>query len=88
MERAGEHGVNWDNEYVSLRMMAPDYKPIIGYAKAFTASTEGKIRAEAVIVDVETVGDLGGYWGRLRGKIALIADPVETERRSRRTQSG
>ena len=52
-ERAGEHGVNWDNEYTSLHMVAPDYQPIIGYAKAFTASTDGKIEADAVLVTAQ-----------------------------------
>ncbi|MGM0669514.1 MAG: peptidase M28, partial [Gemmatimonadota bacterium] len=51
LERAGEHGVNWDNEYVSVHMMAPDYQPLIAYAKAFTAGTDGKIQGEAVIVN-------------------------------------
>jgi hypothetical protein len=81
LERAGEHGVNWDNEYVSLHMIAPDYQPIIGYAKAFTSSTNGKIEAEAVIVDVETQADLAQYRGQLNGKIALIGEPFETEPR-------
>ena len=77
-ERAGEHGVNWDNEYTSIHMIAPDYQPIIGYAKAFTSSTEGKIEADAVIVHVETQNDLAQYRGQLRGKIALIAPPFAT----------
>lgn len=78
-ERAGDHGVNWDNEYVSLHMIAPDYQPIIGYAKAFTASTDGRIEADAVIVDVATPDDFDQYRGNLRGKIALIAEPFDTE---------
>ena len=79
IERAGEHGVNWDNAYVSVHMMAPDYQPLIAYAKAFTASTEGRIEAEAVIVRVETQADLAQYRGRLRGKIVLLAEPTGTE---------
>ncbi len=79
IERAGAHGVNWDNEYTSLHMIAPDYQPIIGYAKAFTSSTNGKVEADAVIVHVETEADLAQYRGTLRGKIVLIAQPFETE---------
>jgi hypothetical protein len=81
LERAGEHGVNWDNEYTSLHMIAPDYQPIIGYAKAFTSSTNGKIEADAVIVQVETEADLAQYRGTLDGKIVLIAPPFATEPR-------
>jgi len=79
MERAGEHGVNWDTEFVSVHMMAPDYQPIIAYAKAFTSSTDGRLDAEAVIVQVETAADLAQYRGRLNGKIALVAAPADTE---------
>ena len=79
MERAGEHGVNWDNEFVSVHMMAPDYQPIIAYAKAFTSSTDGRLDAEAVIVHVETAADLAQYRGRLNGKIALVAEPADTD---------
>jgi len=79
LERAGEHGVNWDNEFVSVHMMAPDYQPLIAYAKTFTSSTDGEMEAEAVIVHVETVADLARYRGSLNGKIAMIAEPSETE---------
>ncbi len=78
-ERAGEHGVNWDNEFVSVHMMAPDYQPLIAYPKAFTAGTPGQIEAEAVIVAAETHEDLNPLRGRLRGKIALIAPSTPTE---------
>jgi carboxypeptidase Q len=80
-ERAGEHGVNWDNEYTSLHMVTPDYQPIIGYAKAFTSSTDGKVEADAVIVNVNTPDDFAQYRGKLRGRIALIAQPFATEPR-------
>jgi carboxypeptidase Q len=79
MERAGEHGVNWDNEYTSLHMISPDYQPILGYAKAFTSSTNGRIEADAVIVHAETQEDLAQYRGKLGSKIVLIARPMETE---------
>ena len=79
LERAGEHGVNWDNDYTSLHMIAPDYQPIIGYAKAFTAGTAGKLEEEAVIVHIETPADFDRYRGTLNGKIVLLEPPFETE---------
>ena len=30
IEPWGEHGVNWDVEYVSMHMLEPDYQPLIG----------------------------------------------------------
>ncbi|MFO8175924.1 MAG: M20/M25/M40 family metallo-hydrolase [Longimicrobiales bacterium] len=79
LERAGEHGVNWDNEYVSVHMMDPDYQPLIAYAKAFTAGTDGRIQGEAVIVNPRTRADLAPYRGTLNGKIALAGEPTPTE---------
>jgi len=78
-ERAGEHGVNWDNEYTSVHMLAPDYAPLIAYAKAFTAGTDGKIEADAVIVHVQTEADLAQYRGKLSGKVVLLREAVPTE---------
>lgn len=31
-----EYGVSWDNEYVSLHMLEPDYSPLVGYEIAHT----------------------------------------------------
>jgi hypothetical protein len=60
-------------------MLEPDYQPIIGYAKAFTASTDGEVNAEAVILDIQASEDFAKYRGELSGKIVLIAEPFETE---------
>ena len=37
-----DYGVSWDNEYVSLHLMEPDYTPMVGYPIAHTPSTAGK----------------------------------------------
>ncbi len=67
----GEHGVNWDVEYVSLHMLEPDYQPLIGYPQAFTAGTNGKISGEVVIADIGSNAELEDYRGRLQGAIVL-----------------
>ncbi len=73
VEPAVEHGVNWDSEYVSLHMLEPDYQPLLGYAKAFTPGTGGKITAEAVMAEIVTEQDMERYRGKLKGKIVLYA---------------
>ena len=67
----GEHGVNWDVEYVSLHMLEPDYQPLIGYPQAFTAGTNGKISGEVVLADIGSKAELEDYRGRLQGAIVL-----------------
>lgn len=73
VEEAGDHGVSWDNEYTSLHMMEPDYKVLLGYPKAFTPGTDGKITAEAVHVSIRTEKDFDEYRGKLGGKIVFYS---------------
>jgi len=71
IEPWGEHGVNWDIEYVSLHMLEPDYQPLIGWPQGFTMGTEGKITGEVVAADIRSRADLEGYRGRLQDAFVL-----------------
>ena len=53
-----DYGVAWDNEYVSLHLLEPDYQPMVGYPLAHTPGTNGKVVAKAVIVDLQVKADL------------------------------
>ncbi len=67
----GEHGVNWDVEYVSLHMLEPDYQPLIGWPQGFTAGTGGKITGRVVVADISSRADLDAYRGRLQDAFVL-----------------
>jgi carboxypeptidase Q len=69
-----DYGATWDNEYVSLHMLEPDYQPMVGYPLAWTPGTHGKVTAKAMIVDLQVKADLEKYRGRLRG-VAVLATP-------------
>ena len=69
-------GVTWDNEYVSLHLLEPDYQPMVGYPIAYTSSTNGKEVLQAVIVDVQSRQDLERYRGTLKGKAILVTPPA------------
>ena len=71
-----DFGVTWDNEYVSLHMLEPDYQPMVGYPVAHTGSTQGKQTASAVIVDLLVKADLATYRGKLKGKAVLVTPPA------------
>ncbi len=71
-----DFGVTWDNEYVSLHLLEPDYTPMTGYPIAHTNGTHGKVTAEAVLVDLQSRADLEKYRGRLRDKAVLVSPPV------------
>ncbi len=70
-----DYGVSWDNEYVSVHMMEPDYSPLVAYPIAHTPGTDGKQRLTAVIADVRTRQELEQFRGRLRGLAVLSSPP-------------
>jgi len=71
-----DYGVSWDNEYVSLHLLEPDYQPMVGYPLANTPGTAGKVIATAMIVDLQTRPDLEKYRGKLKGIAALATPPA------------
>lgn len=71
-----EYGVSWDNEYVSLHLLEPDYQPMVGYPIAHTPGTNGKQELPAVIADVRTRQDLETLEGKIRGVAVLSTPPA------------
>jgi len=71
-----DYGVAWDNEYVSLHMLEPDYAPMVGYPLTHTPGTDGRQVARAAVVDLQVKADLETYRGTLKGAIALVSPPV------------
>jgi len=71
-----DFGVTWDNEFVSIHLLEPDYTPMVGYPIAHTAGTNGRQVAQAVIVDLLVKDDLAKYRGTLKGKAVLVTPPA------------
>ena len=71
-----DFGAAWDNEYVSLHMVEPDYSPMVGYPIAHTPGTDGRVVAEAVIVEFQARQDLDAWRGKLRGRAVLVTPPA------------
>lgn len=70
-----DYGVTWDNEYVSLHLLEPDYQPMVGYPVAYTPGTAGRQTLRAVIARIRSRQDLETYRGRLRGMAVLATAP-------------
>lgn len=70
-----DFGVTWDNEFVSIHLLEPDYTPMVGYPIAHTAGTNGRQVAQAVIVELLVRDDLAKYRGTLKGKAVLVTPP-------------
>ena len=71
-----EYGVSWDNEYVSIHLLEPDYQPMVGYPIAHTPGTNGKQELQAIIADVRTRQDLETLEGKIRGMAVLSTPPA------------
>lgn len=69
-------GASWDNEFASVHMIEPDYSPMVGYPVALTPGTDGPKVVEAVIVDLQTQGDMARLKGTLAGKAVLVSPPL------------
>ena len=74
-----DFGAPWDNDYNSLHMLEPDYQPMVGYPIAHTPGTNGKVTAEAVIVDLATKEDMEKWRGKLTGKAVLSTPPAKVD---------
>ena len=68
------YGASWDNEYVSVHMLEPDYQPLVAYPIAHTPGTGGRHAYDVVITDVQTRSDLEPLRGKLRG-LAVMSTP-------------
>src|SRR5438067_2292894 len=70
-------GKGWSYEYVSMRMTSPDVTQLWALPRAWSASTNGLVRGNAVKVKLETKEDLEKNKGKLAGKFVLLGDPTE-----------
>ncbi|NQW04949.1 MAG: M20/M25/M40 family metallo-hydrolase [Acidobacteria bacterium] len=75
-----DYGVRWDNEYVSLHLMEPDYQPMVGYPLSHTPSTNGKQTSRVVNAEIRTRADLARLTGTLRGVSVLSTPPAVVDR--------
>ena len=66
----------WDNRKTYVAMTAPYYSSFAANPKAWTGSTNGLIRGEAVLLDIQDEAGFEKYKGTLNGKIILT--PVTT----------
>ncbi|HYK76603.1 MAG TPA: M20/M25/M40 family metallo-hydrolase [Daejeonella sp.] len=80
LEPWGKFGKGWEVEKNYAAMTAPYYHSIIASPKAWTPGTNGPIKAEVVVVKVDTITDLDKYKGKLKGKVVMFDSPTTTVR--------
>lgn len=75
-----EYGTRWDNEYVSLHLIEPDYQPMVGYPLSHTPGTNGKQTTRVVNAEIRNRADLETLRGTLRGASVLATPPAVVDR--------
>jgi len=64
----------WNNEKTYLAMTEPYYTVFTGTPRAWTGSTPGLVKGEAVYVNIQNEADIDKYRGKLGGKIVVMPE--------------
>jgi hypothetical protein len=75
LEPWGPFGRGWSLEHVAVHMVAPEPTPLIALPRAWTPGTDGRVKAEALAVRIESEADFPKYRGTLAGKVLWMAEP-------------
>ena len=74
---AFEFGRGWSYSRASVHMLSPHAVPLGVVPKAWSPGTDGAVRGQVVVAEIDTVEDFERYRGKLRGKIVLLDEPGE-----------
>ncbi len=72
IEPWGGFGKGWEVNKCYVAMTAPYYQALITVPKAWTPGTNGLVKANAVLVKIDNVQDMGQYAGKLKDKIVVM----------------
>src|SRR4249920_3227429 len=68
----GPFGRGWANDKFYMMATTPGGSlPVIGYAQAWTSSTNGVVSGDAVFATIDTPEDIATWKGKLKGKVLL-----------------
>lgn len=73
IEQWGGFGKGWEINKSYVAMTAPYYQALIACPKAWTPGTNGLVKAEAILVRIDSVQDMARYAGKLRNKMVVLS---------------
>jgi hypothetical protein len=79
LEPWGPFGRGWANQYVNVRMTAPDVVTLIAYPKAWTPGTNGVVQGKCVRAIITDKKDFEKYKGKLAGMIVILGPDAEVK---------
>ncbi|GGG97153.1 peptidase M28 [Polaribacter pacificus] len=71
-ENWGEFGKGWEMEKSYVAMTKPYYMPFVAIPKAWTESTNGAIKGNIVVLQINSEEDFAKYQGKLKGAIVVM----------------
>jgi carboxypeptidase Q len=77
LESWGPFGRGWANQYVNVRMTAPDIVSLIAYPKAWTPGTNGVVSGKCIRATIDDRKDFEKYRGKLAGMIVILGADAE-----------
>ncbi|MBV8503040.1 MAG: M20/M25/M40 family metallo-hydrolase [Paucibacter sp.] len=75
---AYEFGRGWTYSHASIDLLSPRKTTLFGIPLAWTPGTSGTVEAEVVYLDAVTEAELQQYKGKLKGKVVMLNEPVES----------
>jgi carboxypeptidase Q len=75
LEPWGPFGRGWSQEHFDAHVVSPQKYQLVGYPRAWTPSTNGRVSGEAVMATLARDEDLQTWKGKLKGKLVLLVPP-------------
>ncbi len=73
IEPWGGFGKGWEINKCYVAMTAPYYQQLIAVPRAWTPGTDGLVKADVMLVTIDSVDNMAKYKGKLRDKIVVLA---------------
>ena len=77
LDEWGPFGKGWELDRFSMHVVSPDYFPVLAFPKAWSSGTDGVVKGQVVVVDIESEEDFGKYRGQLAGQIVMVSQPSD-----------
>ena len=75
LEKWGPFGRGWTCTRFTAQMKEPQFSPLIGFARPWSAGTNGPVTGDPVIAIIDKEEDFAKWKGKLKGKIVMMQEP-------------
>jgi carboxypeptidase Q len=73
LEQWGPFGKSWELKKYSATFIGRQVQPLISYPKAWSPGLKGRVEADVVYLDADSLSQLNAYKGKLKGKFIILS---------------